>query len=423
MPLTFTWVMMSCEGPLLTALIARLPNEKYNLAAFGVTWAIALLVEAPVIPILSTTAALLSDFGAYQKIKRFIYSLNLLTTLMMLVVSIPAVFSFIAYKILSLEPEIATRAHAAFTWMLPWPAAIGYRRFYQGVLIRHNRTDRVAKGTIIRLSSLALTAFGLFKFSGLDGASIGGISLAAAVTLEGVASRIMAEPVLKQFYQSAPSSSQSASSLSYASLIRFYIPLTLTIIIGIGMGPISTFAVSHSERSLDSLAVLPVLNAFLFLIQSLALGIQETVIVLCGDKFENIGILRRFAKRIAYFLVGALFVVYITPLAHLWFSGVAGLSEELSFLTCSAFAIAIPLPLMNVSNSFLQAILMKAKRTPSITHSTLLQCFMLCLTLYITVWHFHFVGAYAAPLATLTSSLAAVLFLYLALKRAPLAEN
>ena len=41
LPLLATWQMMSIEGPFLAAIIARLPDVKYNLAAYGVafTWA------------------------------------------------------------------------------------------------------------------------------------------------------------------------------------------------------------------------------------------------------------------------------------------------------------------------------------------------------------------------------------------------
>ena len=49
LPLAVTWIMMSIEGPFLSALIARLNEPKYNLAAYGVAFAFALIIEAPVI--------------------------------------------------------------------------------------------------------------------------------------------------------------------------------------------------------------------------------------------------------------------------------------------------------------------------------------------------------------------------------------
>ena len=47
------------------------------------------------------------------------------------------------------EAEIARLAHLSTIIMIPWPAAIGYRRFYQGILVRHHLTRRVAYGTVV----------------------------------------------------------------------------------------------------------------------------------------------------------------------------------------------------------------------------------------------------------------------------------
>ena len=48
-PLAATWLMMAAEGPLLAAVVARLSEPKFDLAACGVALSLALLVEAPVI--------------------------------------------------------------------------------------------------------------------------------------------------------------------------------------------------------------------------------------------------------------------------------------------------------------------------------------------------------------------------------------
>ena len=51
-PLAATWQMMAAEGPFLAAIIARLADPKYNLAAYGVAFSFAVLVEAPIIMIM-----------------------------------------------------------------------------------------------------------------------------------------------------------------------------------------------------------------------------------------------------------------------------------------------------------------------------------------------------------------------------------
>src|SRR5688500_6886815 len=43
-PLAATWLMMAIEGPLLTAVNARLPDQEANLAAYGVAFNIGLFI-------------------------------------------------------------------------------------------------------------------------------------------------------------------------------------------------------------------------------------------------------------------------------------------------------------------------------------------------------------------------------------------
>ena len=71
LPLAGTWVMMAVEGPYLAAIIARLGEPRFNLAAYGVAFAIAILIESPVIMLMSASTALVEDRAAYRKLRNF----------------------------------------------------------------------------------------------------------------------------------------------------------------------------------------------------------------------------------------------------------------------------------------------------------------------------------------------------------------
>ena len=135
-PLAATWLMISVEGTFLAAVIARLDEPTFNLAAFGVAFAFALIVEAPIIMILNAATALVRDYESFRKLRNFSYTLNLLITLLMLLVLWRPVFSWLSEDVLALPGPVAALTHRALVLLLPWPAAIGYRRFYQGILIR-----------------------------------------------------------------------------------------------------------------------------------------------------------------------------------------------------------------------------------------------------------------------------------------------
>ena len=97
---------------------------------------------------------------------------------------------------MGLPPEIARLAHTATAMLIPWPAAIGYRRFYQGILVRHHLTRRVAYGTVVRLATMSATAGMLAALVSLPGSVIGAIALSAGVIAEAAASRLMAGGVV-----------------------------------------------------------------------------------------------------------------------------------------------------------------------------------------------------------------------------------
>ena len=81
LPLAATWVMMGVEGPFLAALIARLSEPVYNLAAHGVAFAVAIIVEAPVIMMLGAATALVDGRVSFLRLRRFTLWLNVATTL------------------------------------------------------------------------------------------------------------------------------------------------------------------------------------------------------------------------------------------------------------------------------------------------------------------------------------------------------
>ncbi|HNS40761.1 MAG TPA: hypothetical protein PKJ56_11025, partial [Promineifilum sp.] len=57
-PLFASWMLMSAEGPLISAAINRLPNEVLMLAAMGIVTSLSVTIESPVINRLATSTAL-----------------------------------------------------------------------------------------------------------------------------------------------------------------------------------------------------------------------------------------------------------------------------------------------------------------------------------------------------------------------------
>lgn len=360
--------MMSVEGPILAAVIARLADPTYNLAAYGVAFAFAILVEAPVIMLMSASTALVENATSLKRMRRFAAALNGIATAMLLVVLIPPVYSMVALELMELPDEVARITYGSLWIFLPWPAAIGYRRFLQGLLIRANRTRLVAAGTVIRLTAMVVVALLLAVFADLPGAWVGAAALSVGVVVEALAARYMAAETLAELAATPPRHPDRVPD--YRDISSFYLPLALTSLIGLTVQPLLTFFMGRAPSPLESLAVFPVVHALSFMFRSFGLSYQEAAIALLGRHNEHIAVMTRFGVMLGLVTSGALALVAFTPLAGVWFERVSGLTPELAAYAVLPTRILVPLPALSVTLSLQRAILVQGRYTTPITGAT-----------------------------------------------------
>lgn len=404
--------MMALEGPFLAAIIARMPAPKANLAAYGVAYSLALFMEAPVIMLMSAATALVKDWPSYLKMRRFTFLLIGGVTTLMLILLTPPLFKIAAIDLIGLPDDVAALTHRALLVLLPWPGAIGYRRLYQGILIRSHSTRRVAYGTVIRLSSISATALLLYIYGQLEGVIVGAAALSGGVVTEAIASRRMAAAGIRRLRAEHGAGAPLATPLTLPGIAKFYYPLALTSIIGLGVHPLVTFFMGQSRLPLESLAVLPVVNAFVFIFRSIGLSYQEVGIALLGDYFSGFVPLRRMALKIMAGASGTLALLAFTPLANVWYETVSGLSPNLAALAITATQILVLMPVLSVLLSFQRSVMVNVKKTTPITVATALEIAGIFGMLMIGVHWLQLIGVVAAASAYLVGRMCANLYLY-----------
>jgi len=403
--------MMASEGPFLAAIIARLAEPTYNLAAYGVAFAFAILIESPVIMLMSASTALVEDRTAYRKLRNFMYGLIALSTGLLLFVLFPPVYRWLTGSFLQLPQEVASLTYGALWILLPWPAAIGYRRFLHGLLIRSGRTRLVAFNTIVRLSTMAATAIISYICFELPGAWVGAASLSIAVCAEAVVARFMAMQTIREVLAHKPRQTTERPVLGYRGIASFYYPLALTSMIGLTAHPMLTFFMGRAPAPIESLAVFPVVHALSFLFRSFGLSYQEAALALLGKKHENFPELAKFAIWLAIWTSIALGLVALTPLSTIWFEIVSGLSPYLAAFAMIPVMILVPIPALSVFLSLERAILMQARKTYPITVATFVEIVIIAVLFVIFGWGMDLVGVTAAFLAFLGGRLGGVLYL------------
>lgn len=404
LPLAATWLMMAVEGPYIAAIVARMPAAAHSLAAYGVATALAWLIESPIMMLLSASTALVHGRASYCALRRFAFLLNGVVTAGMIVLAVPPVFRFVGETVIGLPPEIARLAHLATTIMIPWPAAIGYRRFYQGILVKHHLTRRVAYGTVVRLTTMSATAALLAFTTSVSGAVVGACALLAGVVFEAVASRWMAHALVEDLMtRDEPA---EGSLLTMRNIARFYFPLALTSMLSMALGPLVTFGLGRSRAPIESLAVWPVVQATAFIFRSGGIAFQEVGIALRGREVARTGVLLGAGASLSLALVA------FTPLEAVWFQRVTGLSEHLASFALVPIRILVLLPFLDFLLSVQRAGWIVSHRTGVVTMATAIEGVGLALVLFATIGPLSMVGAVAGAIAMIAGRVAANGYLF-----------
>ena len=443
-PLAATWLMMAVEGPYLAAVVARLPEPTLGLAAYGVAVALAVLMEAPVIMLLSASTALVDNAVSYRRLRTFAHGLNAFSTLLLLFVLVPPVHRGLMLGVLGLPEDLARLTYVALWCFLPWPAAIGYRRFWQGVLIRSGRTRLVAAGTVVRLVSMSVAALVLALATDLAGAAVGASALSFGVVVEAAVARWMARGSIRSLLvptdrketaaappavsadphdiaeigragvstadpESAPAA--EGGELRFAEIGRFYVPLMLTSLIGIAIQPMLTFFMGRAASPVESLAVFPVVTSLGFIFRSVGLSFQDAVIALLGRGDEGYAEIRRFAIGLGATLSGILGLIAFTPLSHYWFVHVSGLTPVLADFAIPAAQVLTPVPFLGVILSLQRGALIRHRTTGPIILATAAEISAVAAVFVLVGWGLGWVGATAAFTGFLFGRLTANLYL------------
>ena len=406
-PLGIMWILMAVEQPLISAVITRTGDATRQLASFGFTFALALLVEGPVVQMLAAGTALSNSRKNYHKLLTFMHIIGWGATLIHLFMTFPPVFNTIALNLFHLPPELVHYSRICLICMLPWTVSVGYRRLWQGVLIRYNKTKVIPVTMFIRLTVSGIILLVGYRTRILTGAALGGLALSGGTISGAIAAGIYARPIIKKLPDS-----KETEDYSWKYIISFYIPLALMNFINLGARPLMNLGITRGYLPIESLALWPVIFAYFFLYTSLSLSLQEIVIAKMKDT-ESYKSLFRFVTKIAFFLFSLFLLVQITPLWKVWFFQASGLTPEIGrFIPVSLFLL-IPLPLVTAYISLLRGYFVSLHKTKIVTTGVLINVAALLTCLFTAVSVSDFPAIYIVTFAFSLASVLETFFLIL----------
>ncbi|MCZ7668883.1 MAG: hypothetical protein M5U34_17615 [Chloroflexi bacterium] len=146
LPLFASWLLMTAEGPIISATINRLPDEVLMLAAFGIVNSLSVLIESPIINLLATSTALVKDRASLCWCAAFTVHWAIFLTVISVLLAFTPLFQWVVIDLLDTPLPVAQWVKPGLQIMIFWSAAIGWRRFLQGVMIHFGQTRKVAWG-------------------------------------------------------------------------------------------------------------------------------------------------------------------------------------------------------------------------------------------------------------------------------------
>ncbi len=367
-PLAVRWLLSRREGPLQSAVVARLADAEVNLAAWGgIVFPISLIIEAPIVMLLAASTALSRDWHAYIRLRRFMMVAGAILTALHSLVAFTPLYDIVVDTFLDAPEVIIEPGRIGLMIMLPWTWAIAYRRFHQGVLIRFGHSGAVGKGTVIRLAANGLVLAVGYGFT-WPGIIVASSAVATGVVTEAIYVGWRVRPVLRDQVRVAP---RSVEVLSLGDFLRFYVPLALTSLIWLVVQPIGSAALGRMPDALASLAVWPVISGLLFILRSPGVAYNEVVIALLDEPGAAHN-LRRFAMWMAAGTTLLVLLLVATPLSYFWFAQLSALPPHLANMARRGLWLAIWLPALSMLLNWYQGTVVNSQHTRGVTEAVIL---------------------------------------------------
>lgn len=404
-PLALSWLFMGLEQPIISAVIARLADSTVQLAALGIVFPLALMIESPIIMLLAASTALSDHQQAYKLMYRFMMSAGAIITVLHTLLAFTPLYDLVIVSAFNPPAEIIEPARWGLRVLLPWTWSIAHRRFHQGLLIRYGDAKAISVGTFFRLIA-SVSAMGLMVLLKQPGIIVATTGISAGVLTEAIFVAQRARPIIRNKLPE-----HNNNHLTWKAFRSFYIPLALTSVLLLGSQPLGSAALSRMPNALNSLAAWPVFVSFIFLFRGLGFAYNEVVVTALKEKQASFADLKRFALYLSLALSALLAIIAFTPLSKLYFSGVAGLNEDLSNLAVSAFIFAVIWPALSVYRNFYQGIIVYNKQTRFVTEAVVASLIVTSVLLVAGVLIGTYTGIFVSTIAFLTGNAVQVLWL------------
>lgn len=394
LPLSLSDVTMACGDPLVTTTISHLPDARSHLTALGIAKPLAVFFESPVIMLLHASNALAGSKGASRALWRFTVLLIAFLTGALGFLSLEPVFFRVAPVLYGTERAWLGDARSLLVLFVLWPAASGWRRYFQGLLIRKGRGNLVARMSLMRLAVLALV-LGTGYHLGLSGLWVAGAGMIGGILFEAVMASVVAVACRATENLSEEKEPQELPT-TIGGVSRFYWPLAGSMIWLWGGRALLTSVISHAGDGAIALAAWPVAWGVVVLIGNSTRMVQQVVIRNRGTVSDRA--LAVFVATVGLAASLSLMPFAVGPIASRFLSFFVGNDELLLGHVQPVLVLCLPVPFLVAFQNGLQGCLIRAGKTARVQSGAVIGTMTLLAVAWLATRH-GLSGTFAASMA------------------------
>lgn len=364
-PLSLSDVVMALGDPMITTSLAHLPDARTNIAATGMAKAVAVVFESPIIMVLHASNKLAATAASRRAMLRFTVWAIALLTVLLAALALPPVFDQVAPHLFgSAATELAT-ARAMLPLLVLWPAAIGLRRYYQGLLIHAGQTVAIGRSGVLRLATIAIVlVVGVhLEFPGWLMAAlalVAGVVVEAALIAVAAAATGATQPPRGAVAIALPS--------DISSVWRFYRPLASSMMVVWGARALLLGVVARAADGPVAIAAWPAAWGLILVVANATRMVQQVVIhnrETCEGK-----VLLRFVVTVGLVCSLVLAVVTYGALGTDLMTSFVGHDPALVAAVQPVMALGIVVPMLIAAQNALQGVLIAAARPQRVNAAT-----------------------------------------------------
>jgi hypothetical protein len=414
LPLSLSDVTMAIGDPLIHTTLAHLPESRMNIASLGVAKSQVVFFESPIIMLLHASNVCAPSKNARKILKKFmLLSITLLATLLFLL-TLPPVYHTLSEYIFDIDQAVSSKARMILLFLILWPVLIGWRRYYQGILIRTHHEKEIGQASLSRIFVVAgVLLIGYFyKFPGFV---ISGTALILGIFSETFFITLAAKKYESDLEQLSHIPYKKLNELPHdmKSMWRFYWPLANSMIFVWGGRALLIGILARAQDSALALAAWPMSWGIVLLIANATRMVQQ-IIIRHRFKVED-SRLFIFALSVGSVFSFILLMMSGTPLGLAAVEKFVGHDLELLHKVAPVLFICSGIPFLVAIQNALQGILMSEGQTQKINYATWTGVGLM-LTFSMLGIFAGYPGAHVAAISMLISLLSENIFLFISVR-------